>query len=372
MGADQSKFDYNYGQIIERDNLCEKRLQYDINAKDVFLQSLTSIPILKSFEEVDKITFCGSQNEIKAFFSYNQITLHRFVLTQEFTLKETQIVCIIKQILSNLNQNKVQIHPKEILLPEYIMLDPELFLQKSDVQRIRQGNIKHQDYYLAPEVLTGKCKSNITAQIFSLGLVCLFIMTKSTPFDFNIYDTTSFQQLNLQKYINKINTGIYSQLLKNVIIDMLKEDPKLRINEDQIICRLDEVLMFHSQKTLKFQESAILMSVNSSKIKLDLNEELKQSQLSYNYKERPSENQKCDKEKKLSKHTANNSPQTNHQNRQNKENIELEFITKKEKRTNNYSFSACSSRSHIRGMSIKPAKKQVYQDKHTSIKQRWK
>lgn len=37
MGADQSKFDYNYGQIIERDNLCEKRLQYDINAKDVFL-----------------------------------------------------------------------------------------------------------------------------------------------------------------------------------------------------------------------------------------------------------------------------------------------------------------------------------------------
>jgi len=35
-------------------------------------------------------------------------------------------------------------------------------------------------------------------------------MTKLTPFDFNIYDTTSFQSLNLQKYINKINTGIYS------------------------------------------------------------------------------------------------------------------------------------------------------------------
>ncbi|CAK71527.1 unnamed protein product (macronuclear) [Paramecium tetraurelia] len=210
MGADQSKLDYNYGQIIERDNLCQKRLQYDISAKDVFLQSLTSIPILKSFEEVDKITFCGSPNEIKAFFSYNQITLHQFVLTQEFTLKETQIVGTIKQILSNMNQNKVQIHPKEILLPEYIMLDPELFLQKSDIQRIRQGNIKHQDYYLAPEVLSGKCKSNIAAQIFSLGLVCLFIMTKLTPFDFNIYDTTSFQSSNLQKYINKINTGIYS------------------------------------------------------------------------------------------------------------------------------------------------------------------
>ncbi|CAD8071617.1 unnamed protein product [Paramecium sonneborni] len=371
MGADQSKLDYNYGQIIQTDNLCQKILQYDITAKDVFLQSLKQIPILKSFEEIDKITFCGSSNEIKAFFSYNQITLHQFVLTQEFTLKEIQIISIIRQLLSNMNQNKVQIHPKEILLPEYIMLDPELFLLKSDIQRIRQGYIKHQDYYIAPEVLTARCKSNITAQIFSLGLICIFIMTKLSPFDFNLYDTTHFQPQNLHKYIDKINSGIYSQLLKNLIIDMINVDPKLRINEEQIITRLDEVLMFHSQKTLKFQESINYQPDNSSKLKLDLNEELKQSQLSYNYKERPSEYQKQEKENKQTKRTANNSPQTNHKN-QNKENIEVEFFTKKEKRINNYSFSACSSRSHIRGMSIKPAKKQQYLEKNSSNKQRWK
>ncbi|CAD8065546.1 unnamed protein product [Paramecium sonneborni] len=371
MGADQSKFDYNYGQIIQKDTICQKILQYDITAKDVFLQSLKQIPILKSYEEIDKITFCGSSNEIKALFSYNQITLHQFILAQEFTLKETQIISVIKSILSNMNQNKVQMHPKEILLPEYIMLDPELFLLKSDIQRIRQGYIKHQDYYMAPEVLTAKCKSNIAAQIFSLGLVCIFIMTKLTPFDFNLYDTTHFQPLNLQKYLEKINSGIYSQLFKNLVIDMTNVDPKLRINEEQIICRLDEVLMFHSQKTLKFQETAIFQPEISSKLKLDLNEELKQSELSYNYKERPSEYQQYDKEKKYSKNRANNSPQTKHKSKE-KENIEVEFITKKQQRINNYSFSACSSRSHIRGMSIKPAKKHQYQEKHSSNKQRWK
>ena len=48
-----------------------------------------------------------------------------------------------------------------------------------------------------------------------------------------------------QGYIH-VNIILILELLQNLIIDMIKIDPKLRINEDQIEIRLNEVLAFHS------------------------------------------------------------------------------------------------------------------------------
>lgn len=80
--------------------------------------------------------------------------------------------------------------------------------------------------------------------------------------------------------------------------------------------------MFHSRKTLKLQD----LSRNSSQLKIELNEEMKQSQISYNYLERPSDNKLTKVDGKLTIRTVCNSPKNN------KENIEVEFITKKEKK----------------------------------------
>ena len=44
-----------------------------------------------------------------------------------------------------------------------------------------------------------------------MGLICLFIMSKQTPFEIGLYDNKSvFQESNLEKYIDKFDSGIYS------------------------------------------------------------------------------------------------------------------------------------------------------------------
>ncbi|KAM3134211.1 hypothetical protein pb186bvf_013729 [Paramecium bursaria] len=248
MGFKQSKeiYDYNYGNIIINNNIAVKQVVAK-SFKDK-KQKISNFIAQQQIQIIDIQEFdtslCGNPNLFMINFKYHQ-TLDDLLQQnriEELQFKELDITNFLSKVIYNLIPNKIQIHPKEILIPNYTFCDPILFLNKSDILRVKQNLISHQ--YVAPEVFQDQTYCPISSQIFSVGLICIELMTLQKPeFEKN--------QENIDKYIQSIHLGWYSQLLKELVSQMVSLLPMNRPNIEEIRQKLDNIKDFSQSRTLK-------------------------------------------------------------------------------------------------------------------------
>jgi hypothetical protein len=123
----------------------------------------------------------------------------------------------------------LQLCPRKILLnhPLYKLTDHQLMTNMSDYQRLMIGAVEQDDWMVAPEVMVevGKRKfrkpqiNNQKAEVFSLGIVCLYMATLIHPKEFKLYDFDRYivDSEQLDQYIQLFTRmTIYSSTISNM------------------------------------------------------------------------------------------------------------------------------------------------------------
>ena len=159
-------------------------------------------------------------------------------------MSESQASVIIFQILSAINY----CHQRNIihrdLKPENIMLDNNTKSGYPYIKIIDFGTSKFREkeyedeligspYYMAPEVIDKKY--NNKCDIWSIGIILYFIMTKKKPFTGfsleEIFSSIKDDEIDLKsKYLRN-----YSGELKNLLVQLLKKKPEERIDAKEAL-----------------------------------------------------------------------------------------------------------------------------------------
>ena len=249
----------NYGIVVKMksklDNLyyAVKRIyKEDLNKKNFTRET----EILKKLNHENIINFYGYFEEIDSYFlvfeyaqngslnDYIQKYKSQFNSNQEIPpFKEDFVIKIFKDILNGLKY----LHNKNILhrdiKPDNILLDENMtakitdfgisaiYLNKNNNINFNERNtlvmhntiIGHKDF-IPPELINGD-KYDFKIDIFSLGLTIFNLMSFNLPYN------STLNEERIERHINgNIINQLYSLQLRNLIMQMINENPKNRPN----------------------------------------------------------------------------------------------------------------------------------------------
>ena len=207
--------------------------------------------------EIDILRTLDHQNIINIFEFYEG-TFNFYIVTEycqsgnladkinknNLIISESVASVIIFQILSAINY----CHQRNIihrdLKPENIMLDNNTKSGYPYIKIIDFGTSKFREkeyedeligspYYMAPEVIDKKY--NNKCDIWSIGIILYFIMTKKKPFTGfsleEIFSSIKDDEIDLKsKYLRN-----YSGELKNLLVQLLKKKPEERIDAKEAL-----------------------------------------------------------------------------------------------------------------------------------------
>ena len=214
-------------KIIKKKNIKnEKLIQREISV----LQSLSHENIISLLD-----VFTTNSNYYLIFEYCKNGDLKNYIYNENLNMCESQILNIMKQIKNGLEYLYKQNIIHRDLKPQNILVTSSLIIKISDfgfAKIYKEGSLTQtvcgSPLYMAPEILTYKQYTEL-ADLWSVGVILYEMLFKTVPVSgSNLYSLVK----NIDKYKFSITIkqqSMYSQLVLNLLNNLLKKNPKKRI-----------------------------------------------------------------------------------------------------------------------------------------------